>query len=642
MNNPVFRLEDGTEVTVYSDHDWQQALKDRYPDVIRLYRTLTAEDICLFYKSGTVNGNAYMYADSIPPVTARPDWLQVTIDLRPEEYMNVLPDESNVYNPAIFNCLRERGEIDKALATMAMAADKDFSHVSAEVPVGLLPKVMTVEGVPLPDVLAVVIQHPEIGAEKMLTVLQMMDVCLHGADAVRPDRIFTAQVKNLVTLDFDEFRSKAGSGESEEDLRNIYDVSVRRQAELGLRRIQVIPTRPYSCIVRFLPGTDVQQQVDEFNQLFEAEDAADKAFAACITDSTGDKMAVSVYTESPLSQYVVSSRLMSMEGVDSIMKTDFFDIRKLGMHNIEVKDRDDHTQLMVGYIGNGPARGQRAGHTAYAFHEPLHELPYLSGNTQTADRHVWLQDREDGTPAVLWADGETARTVTKVQPVEDMIGMLLRKQQDESPLMHYMHENGIYFYQKDTLGFIYADRERNMLVNGEKLSAKNMAMVTDLVQNRNIIRFRGTEVSMFFNEPVQAEYRTLQHIKTGDVQTFAYERTLDGREYYTSDRKVLTDAETYNDITGRLTEAAVYGKPERMFVRCRIDGIQQPGSRLLLMDVDAVKNVAMADGNLTDWQERVPQAMRYQLAARYFQQELQTARAVDMDRQQTASKGFAF
>ena len=136
-------------------------------------------------------------------------------------------------------------------------------------------------------------------------------------------------------------------------------------------------------------------------------------------------------------------------------------------------------------------------------------------------------------------------------------------------------DGGVYFTEKGTPGYVYVDYDRNTIAQGEPFTEKNQLYVEQLVKEGNLWRVAGTCL-----KPV-GERREFLDRMTGHLQV-ASKEFINGKHEWVDAKTgyMFSGGACYSDITGRVTDAKVIEKGDNLFVRCKIDGVQQMAVKL--------------------------------------------------------------
>ena len=178
----------------------------------------------------------------------------------------------------------------------------------------------------------------------------------------------------------------------------------------------------------------------------------------------------------------------------------------------------------------------------------------------------------------------------KIEPVTELQDMPVEiasarqaameaKNNSLTPTFIGMNE-GVYFSEKGTQGYVYVDYNRNTMVQGEPFTEKNRQYVEQLVKEGNIMRMTSACL-----KPVGEMHEFLDRM-TGHIHR-ASKELIDGKyewiEAHTGFK--FTGGSCYSDITGRVTDAKVIEKDDKLYIRCKIDGVQQMAQKMKKEDV---------------------------------------------------------
>lgn len=145
--------------------------------------------------------------------------------------------------------------------------------------------------------------------------------------------------------------------------------------------------------------------------------------------------------------------------------------------------------------------------------------------------------------------------------------------------------DGVYFSEKGTSGYVFVDYDRSIIQQGKPFTEKNREYLDKLVKEGNILQ--GTYACLK-RIGERREYLDL----TNRLLVVANNELVNGkRQLIDADKGNIFDADRigYNDITGRVTDAMVYGKHDKLFLRCKIDGVQQLGQPLKTEQANAYR-----------------------------------------------------
>lgn len=137
----------------------------------------------------------------------------------------------------------------------------------------------------------------------------------------------------------------------------------------------------------------------------------------------------------------------------------------------------------------------------------------------------------------------------------------------------------LYFFERGTLGFAAVDTMRGVTYSGETLSREAQDFINGFVLNGNVEARQGR---MFFTSPgPDCPHRACLDTMKNTLVEVDEQRDIYGRTLHTCGDRILTegDMQHFQDVTGRITDARIIGI-DRPMVRCRVDGVQQPGQPL--------------------------------------------------------------
>lgn len=186
-----------------------------------------------------------------------------------------------------------------------------------------------------------------------------------------------------------------------------------------------------------------------------------------------------------------------------------------------------------------------------------------------------------------WAKKE-AREITDIEELPEEIAkaQLEARAEKEELLTSFVGLDTVYFYEKGTAGYVVMDQDRSYQSYGEPLTDAHMKQIKDLAEFQNIQR-SGTCVLRLCgpeHQYIDKHEGTLVRVN---------EETVGGT-------KVLVDRNThsecdmhsarYQEVTGRITDATVITHDDAVYVRCKMDGVQQMARKLNGEDVRYHKN----------------------------------------------------
>lgn len=206
-----------------------------------------------------------------------------------------------------------------------------------------------------------------------------------------------------------------------------------------------------------------------------------------------------------------------------------------------------------------------------------------------------------------WAFRQMTEITDKNQMPLDMAqGLSEYESQKKLHLKFSGVKDNLYIYEDRTDGFVIVDRDRNVLRFGEHFTETNAKTVDRLTKKENILSVDGS----LFMRPAGPEHVFLE--KSTGRKINAIQETIAGNQFFVQPYKLRPSSvqirpDDYIDITGRITDARIIGEGYASAVRCRIDGEQQPATRISYPDAQGFKNGALT---------------AEQLATKYFAYEL--------------------
>ena len=163
-----------------------------------------------------------------------------------------------------------------------------------------------IEGVPMVQVKEVLLQQPDITQDNLQQILQLYRLKAEGAAVVETNIRLKGLARDTADKVMDEFR-QIYTGPNRpltdhpsytQDIRVKFDADLKRQAELQLRKLGVIPTLPESLDVRWKntrgDNWEAEQMTHVVNDMF-------RGYAAKMVDAEQqqDWMRVNIYTTNP-------------------------------------------------------------------------------------------------------------------------------------------------------------------------------------------------------------------------------------------------------------------------------------------------------------------------------------------------------
>lgn len=239
------------------------------------------------------------------PVTE--DKLHAEVRLKPSHYGLLWPDPHTYHSPV----LAKRGALDEEQAEMLL-----FLHRHPDIKGGLLQvdleneddflNFLFIEGVPMSRVKSLMLQHPDMTGSDLQVVLQLLSLQSGGARVIESGTRLVGAAGRLADTVTCEFQHKFMGGDRElsshpcyrSDIRDKYSDALSRQADLELRHMGVIRTRPESYLLQLVHmlGHDCAHNrlADTFNHMF--ADQTEKVVQATVS---GDTMRLDIFTSNP-------------------------------------------------------------------------------------------------------------------------------------------------------------------------------------------------------------------------------------------------------------------------------------------------------------------------------------------------------
>lgn len=197
----------------------------------------------------------------------------------------------------------------------------------------------------------------------------------------------------------------------------------------------------------------------------------------------------------------------------------------------------------------------------------------------------------EGNPLVL--QGKLVLDLPDKATVDDFVELpsvlddALKARMESRSLSYRVTPGGVWLYQKGIDGYAFIAPDRSVTTEGEPLGQKAMARVKQMATTQNVAIPGAVTVAegsglwtgkkLLFAPLEDRPWRYLMQPETG--QTVMLQRTTDfkGRPLYVADG-MKAGVDGWVDVTDRLQDVAVYHSSDhtRSFIRCRIDGVQQP------------------------------------------------------------------
>lgn len=590
-------------MTVMEKEDLVERLRQEWPDGV----TLQVNGLTGFDVSAWVGRGCFKGVDYLPARTT--DWIRFEKDmtltaearLKPEQYDSIRPSD-RYYDMLLHEKVgRDACTAEEICITTMMQRQVLTGYVELFVDTAQAPEWLYLEGIQLKEAVTVALHHPQLSSYDVKTVLQLMDINSRGADAMKEGRLWTPEVCDGVRteisgLDFDE------------------NLLVRMQAELRLRQMGIIPTREALLVVDLKEDVSLQrmrQITDDFNRDFQRGQATEFGHAVFVPEKR--QVWVSLYYDRPIAQTLVRQNFLALPEVNGIREEAFRDVTRMDAFQIVMRGGDKKgmykgflnppldAERLDGYVSY-PLEPDTEGEAVYRITGQPAEGPVTDGR-----KRLWI---EKPVADKLMQAGDGTVMVESMTALKDLGAMWVAEERQKKPLMYHKSRDGVYFYQKETAGYMYIDRRRNLTEVGEPMTDDKRQTVLALQEIGNVVQLRGKEMTVFFDPPENGERKMFLDPVTAEIRLLTEQTTVEGNRIYTDGRTVI-DTASQNDITARVTDASVYGTEGRYFVRCRIDGRQRTGIPLQETDsrmMEELKNDA--DGLKL-------------LAARYFCAELQ-------------------
>lgn len=597
------RLSDGQMMAVMEKVDLVARLKQAYPDGMNLpVKGLTGFDLSAWLCRGCLGGEDYLPVQMTdrPVVVADTD-LAAEARLKPEQYHYIRPAEA-YYDMLLHERIgRDACTYDEICMTVMMQRHPNMDGVELCVDTAEAPEWLYLEGIQLKEAVTLGLHHPQLSDLDIKTALQLMDINGRGADAMQEGRMWTEEVRDGVRtgiegLDFEE------------------DLLVRMQAELRLREKGILPTYEALLVVDLQEGVPWQRMreiTDNFNRDFQRVPLVEAGHAVFLPDK--GQIWVSMYYDRPLTQTLIRQNFLALPDVRGIREEAFRDVTRIAAFQILLR-AGDKKGIYKGFL-NPPLDAEKLdGYVSYPLQaadggDALYQITGQpdGGPVMDGQPRLWL---EKPVAEKLMQAGGGKVAVESMTDLQDLSARWVAEERQKKQLMYHKSRDGVYFYQKDTAGYMYIDRQRNLTEVGCPMTDDKRQTVLDLQKGGNIVQLRGKEMTVYFNPPVDGPEKMFLDPLTAEVRMLSEQKILDGNTVYTDGCTVI-DISLQNDITTRVTDASVYGKDGRVFVRCKIDGVQQTGR--LLQDNDVAVG---REKGFTPQQTKL-------LAARYFCNELQ-------------------
>lgn len=390
-----------------------------------------------------------------------------------------------------------------------------------------------VENVPMSKVTELLLHHPDMNTDDLKDTLQLFDLMKKGVDLLEDGKQFTANVNskvNEVRRDLQhiytgEHKPLEGHEYYKNDIRPIFDRELKEMAELSLREMGMIQTRPQSFHITWSNGENDGWECREMVKVINERYQDYRGFLAKATQTTdmpnSPEMRLDIHTTRPEWRKQI---------LDTVQKS------------WAMKDMKEITN---------PA-----------------ELPY--------DIYV------------------------------------SKAKSDEDKKLEFKYagvKDAMYVFETGTDGFAIINQDRSVKQFGEDFTPKHKAALDLLLTRQNVPAVDGS----LFLKPIGTERIFLD--KSTGQKINAIQETVNGKEVLVQPYKlrkspVEGNLDKYVEVTGRVTEAKVIGKDDATAIRCKIDGVQCPATRISWADSIRYKN-----GGLNE----------EQLAIKYFTPELMKA-----------------
>lgn len=503
---------DGTEIRLYTEKDFQDKLKEKFPNGITIPVQNVDADTLAIFRYCPLERNIGMHgllhgADATP--IFRNEYLNVEIRLKPDDYWMACPEEKMYFSKELADAVDLGPEDIEATMLINRVPELDGCYIEMQ---GLhnekkFLENVYVEGVPLKEATIYLLQKEMWKLNELKEIFQLHRLQHEGVQVIDENTELVGKADDMVKqVTFDYQHMYTGEGNPlhgheyyESDIKPKYDGALKQQAEIELRKMGVIQTKPEVYDVRWKNtrgnNWECEQMTHVINDMF-------RGYAGKVVDAeqNEDWMRVNIYTTNP--EY----------------RKRILDTITCSWAKAEIREITD-----------------------------LCEMPE-----------------------------EIAETLQKEQE---------RKEQSFYPVFIGV-ENGVYFTEKGTNGYVYIGYERNVITHGEPLAEKNQQYVERLAKEENILHGNGCCLA-----PVGEKRQYLD--RTDGSLMVAHNETINGKKQLIEQGSHIlreVDPIRYLNITGRITDAQVVSKDNVCLLRCKIDGEQQPGVKLYMRDAIKYKN----------------------------------------------------
>ena len=201
----------------------------------------------------------------------------------------------------------------------------------------------------------------------------------------------------------------------------------------------------------------------------------------------------------------------------------------------------------------------------------------------------------EGTPLVLEGkltlDRPNKASVNEFVELPSILEDALRARIESRSLSYRVTPGGVWLYQKGVDGYAFIAPDRSVTTEGEPLGHKAMLRVRQMAATQNVAIPGAVTVAegsglwtgkKLLFPPLDSEpWRYLMHPETGRTVLVQENMDFKGRPLYAVGG-MKADVGGWLDVTDRLQDVSVYHNSDhtRSFIRCKIDGVQQPGKQL--------------------------------------------------------------
>lgn len=432
-NNQVFDESAGRMVPVYTNEDFVRALKERFPDGLELgIGWLQADHVNDYMQTDSFNGY-----DAIDAVIGREAayedglYLEARIKLSPDDYDRLEPGGIDVTDPDWIAAFSRPGYNPEDLwATSVMNGHPDLKGAPVMVPQDLAVKHMVVEGTHIHDLMAMVLKNHEMDTQTMKDVCQLHGVYMRKGAFFDEGWSTAAAVRTHVSDDWQKYLAKALQEDAKsftvEELRDIYDSTVRKQAEVALGRMEIMGYEPRSFKVDigrlYFPGGDTgaarQMNLDRiaarYNELYEKEHLMYKA-AYAVHPPGADHLLVNVNTVNPLRHMLAVDRiktLPSFKGAEELPYQNILlqepnvaqSVLDVWQDRVEQVKEEKNNRPLMQWQNKGGIYLHEKGRLGYA-HISRDRTLLVNGSPMTPDHSRFVQDLATKGNIALHRDG---------------------------------------------------------------------------------------------------------------------------------------------------------------------------------------------------------------------------------------------